>query len=374
MNPVARALTYLRNNETYRSATVEMLGSILPHLAMVMNRFEFYDQAIVQLGNFSTVFGINNLWSKVIDRVQWPLMATANGDSRDWLHLAKSTLLFGNIASYVMASPALRNAIMVRVSQTTDFINMVGLNGNQKEYPETIRAVSNQNFRTFAKFYGTGLAITGTLGLLATLAGKHNLPLPGLLKLAQKHLGLPGGNYSKMPTASAVLFWALPTYAGFYTFSRDKVEVKETLAKAAGFTFAFAILPKAIKAFLEKPLTGKTIPLIGSGENGAFLGEVVSACVLYSAIPTFLNLFLRKKRAMAAGLISEGDSGGNEVLPLLQVSAAPVVSGPPLSSNSPVPKTATITPPEWPLSQRLVHVSPVYRTLAIPTRQQLASL
>jgi hypothetical protein len=332
---LAKSLDFLRSNNLYNSATKELLGSNIPHLAMVMNKFEFLDQAITQLGNTFVVFFKTNLLSKGLDKVHKALQPevykSAEGllkhrNAVKWNFISKDLFLLGNVTSYMLGAPGLRNGITALVSKTTDFISMVGLNGDKKEDPAVVKPYAHQNLLDFAKVYGSSLGLFSLAALAAHLAGRKNLPIPKALSFMHKKLGLPSGKYHKMKDWSAVLMWAYPVYAGLYGFSRDKAEGVETAVKAFGFSAAFAILPRTVEKGILHFTKSKVFPVVGSGENMAFLGQLLSAIVFYTAIPTTLNLLYRKKRAAKFGLL---DAEKTQVLPAetpLEQTKAPVVA------------------------------------------------
>lgn len=124
-------------------------------------------------------------------------------------------------------------------------------------------------------------------------------------------IGLPKGDYKHLKDLPAYLFWAVPAYIGLYTGSRDKLEKKETLFKAAGFGLAFMILPKSLKWVAEQFLKGKTFRGFGPGENVAFLIQLISGMIFYASIPTIINLFKRQERAENYGLLNSQNGSAN---------------------------------------------------------------
>jgi hypothetical protein len=73
------------------------------------------------------------------------------------------------------------------------------------------------------------------------------------------------------------------------------VETKETLIKAGGFTFAFALGPLAVSKLITKAIGNRPMATVGGAANAAFLVELATGCLLYSSLPTISNLLFRKK-------------------------------------------------------------------------------
>jgi hypothetical protein len=277
-----------------------------------MNKYEALDQGFQLVSNGNFALPLTYLLSKGIDRIQRALnrvlrVPASTIDEASpavlWTRLAKEFFLFGNIIAFMQGIPGIRNAMMISVSKTTRFVDMVGLNGT-KEEPESVRKAEIQkNIRLFLRNYCVGLGITGSLALVAQLAAWRRLPVPKLLQSFHHHLGLPQGRYEHLKDWAAVLFWAYPVYSGYYMFSRDEAERREILVKALGFGLAFAVIPRTIERVINAVCQGKRFPLVGPGENLAFLGQIVSGCLAYTAIPTFTNLVMRRSRAEKLGLL-----------------------------------------------------------------------
>jgi hypothetical protein len=295
-------LTYIRKNNLYNSMTKEVLGSNLPHLALVMNRYELADQAIVQLTNTLNVFGFSQLMAKLYDVLFARLWRakTVPAESRIWQHLGKTAWCHGQIISFMLAMPALRNALMTQFSKTTRFVDMVGLNGAVEEPPEKVKAAVKQNLNTFFRFYSTGMAVTAALTAGLAMLAKQGKSVPRAAQAFYRTFGLPDGNYRNMKDAAAILFWAYPVYLGWWIHSRDKSESIETAVKAGGFAFAFSIIPRLLEKTTRNVLKGKS-----HAENKAFLLQIFSACLFYTALPTTANLLFRRKRAAKLGLLNE---------------------------------------------------------------------
>ena len=297
---ISQAVSFLRKNNLYNSMAKEVLGSNLPHLALVMNRYEFVDQAMIQLSNTANVFGVSQLMAKLYDRLfaLWP-GKPATSASEVWGYLGKTAWCHGQIISFMLSFPALRNALMTRYSKTTRFVDLVGLNGTVEEPPEKVNAAVKEGVQTFLRFYSTGMAITAAItAVLATLA-KNGKSVPKAVQAFYRMFGLPKGDYKNMKDAAAILFWAYPVYLGWWLHSRDKSETIETAVKAGGFAFAFSILPRQLQKITNRVLKGKP-----QAENKAFLLQILSACVFYTSLPTMANLLFRRKRAEKLGLLN----------------------------------------------------------------------
>jgi hypothetical protein len=309
---VERLLTHVRKNNVWNSYFKEMVGSELPHLVMVMNRYEALDQGfqLVTNGNFFLLFAnwLSQQLQKLQNRLN-PGVLTGIVNEADnqvlWLRLAKALFIFAHGIGFALGAQGIRNAVMIHITKTTRFVDMVGLNG-KKEDPLPVRqAAIKKNIQQFFTRYFLGLGTAGLLASLCQLAAIRSKAVPQLFKWFHQHLGLPGGNYSKLTTLASVFLWAYPVYLGHYLFARDEAEKKEILVKAAGFAFAFAIIPQTVERAINKAFKDKQFPVLGSGKNLALLGELVTGCVAYTAIPTFTNLVMRKDRAKRLGLLDK---------------------------------------------------------------------
>ena len=354
---LSSALTYIRENPLWNHYIKEMVGSEIPHLVMVMNPLEGLDQAFQLLTNGNYALPFTNWLSQGVERLQQQLNPVLKKTTQVlneaapnvmWVRIAKEAFLFGNLASFVLAAPGLRNAAMIAISKTTRFVDMVGLNGHKEEPLAVRQKAIKENLSKFAKMYGTGLGTASLLGLGAQLAAWKNLPVPKLIQWAHKKLGLEGGLYSKLPTASAVLLWAYPCYAGFYLFSRDQAEKKEIMVKALGFGLAFAVIPTVVKKAVDKGIdrwfASKALPglkktvtdWVGPKENVGLLADILTGCIGYTAIPTFTNLFMRRSRAEKLGLLDNPTAQ-----PVTDLSVTTTVKDP-LSSLSPYQQSSQL--------------------------------
>lgn len=384
MTWLANGLTFLRQNNLWNCAFKEMFGSELPHVAMVMNKYEFIDQCLSQFPNFAAVFIANPLLGKGIDKLTNTLQngllkegsnLLHNRQAVTWHAIGKTAALYSNMASFCIAAPGLRNSISAKISKTTNFTDMVGLNGNKQASPEAIEKQAKQDFKRFVKFYGTGLGVGASLLGLSQLAIKKQLPVPMLLRKFHRKVGLLGGKYENLRDLPAVLFWAYPVYMGFHLFSRDNLETLETAIKAGGFALAFAVLPRTIERQMLKSLGHKTFPVIGSGKNAAFLGQLLSGLVFYTSLPTVSNLLFRRKRAAKLGLLDEQPNEKTPQLPASQPVETPQQPSVPLQHQQPPSYSGTFHPiPPVPIPrppatsyQQQVPWQPSNRTPATPT-------
>jgi hypothetical protein len=294
------ALTFLRKHNLYNSLTKEVLGSNVPHLALVMNKFEFVDQSIIQLSGTANVFGFSQVMAALYDKVFKRLPSGLKPVSPVWQYLGKTAWCHGQIISFMLSFPALRNAIMTRYTKTTRFVDMVGLNGAVEEPPEKVAASAQQDTQTFLRIYTLGMALTTGLTALLVFLAKQGKAVPKGAQTFYRLFGLPKGEYKNMNDAAAILFWAYPVYLGWWIHSRDKSETIETAVKAGGFALAFSVLPRQ----LEK-LSRRLLKQTPHAENKAFLLQIISACVFYTTLPTVANLLFRRKRAEKLGLLNE---------------------------------------------------------------------
>jgi hypothetical protein len=192
------ALTFLRKNNLYNSMAKEVLGSNLPHLALVMNKYELMDQSIIQFSNTATVFGISQLMAKLYDAVFKRLPVTAAPVTRIWEYLGKTAWCHGQIISFMLSFPALRNAIMTQYTKTTRFVDMVGLNGAVEEPPEKVASSVRKDTQTFVNMYTLGMALTTALTALLIVLAKQGKAVPKAVQAFYRVFGLPNGDYKNM--------------------------------------------------------------------------------------------------------------------------------------------------------------------------------
>jgi len=320
----------------YNSATKEFFGSNLPHVTLVMNFDEAVDQAINQFGNTAIVFGGGALAGRVADvlfkktplfkntqQAQHQLATFLKTKAGKWFRMGKSLAAYSFIASYVIASPFLRNYITSKRTKAANFVEMTGLKTKTKVDPELLRKKEQGYMARFVKIWGVGIGISATILALTGLAMRHQVKVPRLSKLLGKkvatyldeNLFLKEARFSKLGNWPAYLFWAIPAYIGLYTGSRDKIEKQEAIMKAAGFGLMFMILPKGVNWVAKRFLHHKQFKGIGSGENMAYLLELISGILFYGSMPTIIALFSRKRRSQKAGLL-QSTSVSNQNLDL----------------------------------------------------------
>lgn len=321
---VAGLLTTLRNNNMYNSATKEVFGSNIPHVVMVMNFDEAVDQAINQFGNAALVFGGGLTTGKVTNAL-FKKQALFKGSQEakkkladflktnkgKWFRFGKSFAIYSFIASYVISSPFLRNFITSKRTKATSFVEMTGLKEKTKQSEAELKRREKTFITKFAKVFGIGLGISGSILGLTALAMKKNLKIPNLAKVfgqkvvnkVDKSLLLEEAKFSKFQNWPTYLFWALPAYIGLYAGSRGKIEKQETLMKAAGFGLMFMILPDQIKNLFNKFVKREHFKIIGPKKNLEYLAQLISGIMFYGSMPTLIALFSRKARAEKAGVL-----------------------------------------------------------------------
>jgi hypothetical protein len=123
---LAGVLSFLQANKMPDIVFREVTGNNIPHVAIVRNKDEFIDQSISQFGNTAAYFGTGLLMDKLLDA---PLKMTGQkleALSKPWFFLGKSLSLFSLIAAVNLATPALRNYITTKRTNTTNYAEMIG--------------------------------------------------------------------------------------------------------------------------------------------------------------------------------------------------------------------------------------------------------
>lgn len=312
MVSVSRFLTTLRTNNMLNSMTKEIGGSNIPHMVLVANLNECVDQAINQVGNTSIVFGggycadqVINRGFKALNPKHFQKHGFRSALSNRWFYLGKSLAIYSFVSSYVIASPFLRNYITLQRTQASNFAEVVGLSKDQRPKNKTELEAKGRYYRQrFAEIWGRGIGISALILAATYSLARQKTPFVGIFKSVDKLIGLPHGQYRHLKDLPAYLFWAIPAYVGLWKGSRDRLEKKETLFKAAGFGLAFIVLPRTVERLVQSVVKGKHFPIVGPGQNLAFLSQLVSGIVFYTSIPTIINLFKRKDRAAQYGLLN----------------------------------------------------------------------
>lgn len=280
----------------------EIAGNNIPHALFVRNKDEMIDQSLTQFGNTAAFFGTGYALDKGIDA--WSKRLYKSGltaAQTNWLHLGKSMGILGLIASFMIASPFLRNYITAKRLGTTDFTQIVG--ERKRSDDEASVAKANAEGRHYLKVFGAvlgvGAAITAASLGLTHLLIKRGAGFGKVANGALKYLGLDNGKFNNLKDIPAFVFWAIPTYAGFITASRDHFEGKEIALRFGAFTAAFFVLPKAVEKGLQFAFKGR--PVLGIPPNNmAYMGKFISSIVFCSAIPALVNIYLTRKRVQAA--------------------------------------------------------------------------
>lgn len=323
--------------------------SIVLRPFMVMNPSEGLDQLIYQLGHWLVYVPMNLGLGKGIDALTKAVVpeavakagqAAVHPDAQLWSHLGKAAFLYANMTGYMLGAKAMRNAIVARNTQTTDFVGMVGLKGSDyTEDPAKVDAYAKQEMGRFKWLYGSGVGVGTSLLAGALLAAKQNLPVPKLLQSFQQHLGLPEGNYLKLTNTAAMPFLILPVYIGELLHTRDKVEKTETWVSMATFPLALTVLPKTVGRFIDNTFKGRTnLPLVGSGANAAFLADTLSGALFCMAVPAAINLATRRWKARQMGLLSVPiQAATTEPAPLTTTPTLPPATPPAATMPSPFP-------------------------------------
>lgn len=310
---LSRPLTFLRTHNLWNSATKEVLGANIPHVVLVQCMNEAIDQGIIQFGNTLAVFGGGALADKAFDRLSLgrrpkQALTQLNTTQRQWYNLGKSAAIFSLLIGYVQASPFLRNWATAKRTHTTNYVDMVGVNGTTPTHLEDGAAVQQQEQRYLSRFFkvlGGAAAISATVWGATQAALKTSPRFPKTLARLTQPFTLPGGRYNQFTDLQTYLFWAIPTYMGLLAGSRDSVERKEVWVRTLGFGLAFLVLPRTLEHWVARAAKGRHFPVVGPGSNLAFVAQLISAIIFYTSIPTISNLVLRKDRAKRAGLLKE---------------------------------------------------------------------
>lgn len=330
-HPLTKFLAPFHEYNAWNSSLKEFVGSNLPHLALVASVGEFWDQAINQLGNNLLIFrsglGIERLADKVLKHTNTQaFQAGLTQNQQDVFHLGKGFVAYPMIASSVIASPFVRNAIMSHVTKKDNFVEIASNTpAGMKPLPEsedhkTKRfAKEKADLLTAGNIMGVGTLLASAMLGLTHVAIANNVALPKLFKKEfklplmedkttfQKLFTLPQGDYRNVQDAPLYFFWALPAYAGLLMASRDPVEFTENVAKTLWFGFAFMVAPKLVETPLESFFKKNQTPLLkkmfDTPENMTYVGKLAVGSVLYAGMPTVMNRVFRHDRAKKAGLL-----------------------------------------------------------------------
>jgi hypothetical protein len=266
-------------------------------VAIVRNKDEFIDQSISQFGNTAAYFGTGLLMDKLLDA---PLKMTGQkleALSKPWFFLGKSLSLFSLIAAVNLATPALRNYITTKRTNTTNYAEMIGEKSRTATQAHSVEVSLQKNKKRFLQTISAGAAVSSLIMGLTMLMMRRKTPLPGALKKVHQFIGLEGGKFKNFSPWSAVAFWVVPTFTGLILGARDKYEVKELGLRFAAFNLAFFVFPHTVEKVIERRVKSlKPTKLFGPSQNIAYLAKFLSSLVFCSAVPTVLNIHLTRQR------------------------------------------------------------------------------
>lgn len=330
---LTKTLAPFQKYNAWNSSLKEFVGANIPHLLLVASVGEFWDQFINQIGNNLLVFGGGLAVEKLADKgfrsfnpEKFKQGLSAN--AKESYELGKGFVVYPMIATSVIASPFLRNAIMSHTMKKDNFVEIAGVQGtntnnNQSEteaHKKTRLAKEVKDMATVGKIMGVGTLLGALVFGLTHHAIANDKPLPAWMKKEIKPfwqkekisfnslLKLPDGDYRQVQDTPLYVFWALAAYAGLLLASRDPVEFTENVAKTIWFGFAFMIAPRLIEKPLEKFFANKSNDLLGSSQNMTYVGKLAVGSVLYAGMPTVMNRVFRRSRAEKAGLIPASKS------------------------------------------------------------------
>jgi hypothetical protein len=355
---LTKFLAPFQKYNAWNSSLKEFVGSNIPHLLLVASVGEFWDQFINQIGNNLLVFGGGLAVEKLADKgfrsfnpEKFKQGLSAN--AKESYELGKGFVVYPMIATSVIASPFLRNAIMSHTMKKDNFVEIAGVQGtntnnNQSEteaHKKTRLAKEVKDMATVGKIMGVGTLLGALVFGLTHHAIANDKPLPAWMKKEIKPFWqkekisfnslfkLPDGDYRQVQDTPLYVFWALAAYAGLLLASRDPVEFTENVAKTIWFGFAFMIAPRLIEKPLEKFFANKSNDLLGSSQNMTYVGKLAVGSVLYAGMPTVMNRVFRRGRAEKAGLI-----------PASKPTVQPPTPFVPPTRTTPLPMTATRYP------------------------------
>jgi hypothetical protein len=315
-------LTFLRTHNLWNSATKEVLGANVPQMALVMNRNEMWDQAINQLGGTLAIFGGGRAAGAAFDKLTLnrhglTSLHDLNPLQQRWRELGKSLTIYTLIGAYAHTVPFFRNWVTLKRTHADGFVDMVGLDQHQPLPSATLNERLKTKERHYRQEFTRALAV-GTAAavgtFLATQGAIRKQPVfPEGLARWTRPIVLPQGRFNQWTDLQTIVFGIIPNYFGMLRASRDTVERDEILGRAGLFTSAFIFLPRVLERWVAPHVKGKHMPVVGPGENLAFLAQLASSIVFCSCVPTLVNLSLRRRRAEHRGLLH----------------APPVPSGPP---------------------------------------------
>ena len=73
------------------------------------------------------------------------------------------------------------------------------------------------------------------------------------------------------------------------------------------------LLPRLAQHVLKPWFQGKEYPIVGSGDNMTFLGQLISGCVGTTVLPMISILVLRKQRAHRLGLLDQSSKNPSSI-------------------------------------------------------------
>lgn len=315
-NPLRTTLTFLRTHNLWNSATKEVLGANIPQIALVMNRNEMWDQAINQFGGTLAIFGGGRAAGAAFDKLTLGRhglnsLAELTPLQNQWRELGKSLTIYTLIGAYAHTVPFFRNWVTLKRTHADGFVDMVGLNANpvnprpqNAPLNERLKAKERHYRQEFTRALGVGTAFAvGTL--LATQGAIRKQPaFSAQLEKWSRPFVLPQGKFNQWTDLQTIIFGILPNYFGMVRASRDTVERDEILGRAGLFTSAYIFLPRLLQRWVTPYVAGRQMPLVGPGENLAFLAQLASSVVFCSCVPTLVNLSLRRHRAEHRGLLT----------------------------------------------------------------------
>jgi hypothetical protein len=303
MRPLLQAI---KQHNLYNLVSKEVMGTNLPSLFLVMNTNEFVDNAVLHGGEMLAVMGLGRVltqgYKALLSRFMGKL--PAGKASQFWQNWGISTFAFGQMMSAMAVLPLLRNALMAHITKTTRFVDLVGLNAkSDKPDNNTHHAVASQIKQSLGKagvWYGVGMGLTVFASGVAALLAKKGVAVPKACQWLYQRIGLPQGDYQRLPDLSALLCWSYPLFISLWANARDKTEQREIMVEAAGFALAFTVIPRQLERLIKS--------VMGHGakaQEKAFWVQLFSGGMLCSLLPTLSNLVLRRQRAAAMGLLDD---------------------------------------------------------------------
>ncbi len=308
-----RALSYLQKNPTQNMYAREMVGDVLPHIAIARTADERIDTSVIQLTNtlgpVAGGYGLSKLYDLIQNKVQ-PLKTQV---AKNWYHFGKSMALLGFVASIPIANAFIRNWVTVKRSGKTGFIDMVGekdtkLSGAEKK--QKAHKKLKEYGQNIGKILGVGAVVSAGLFGLTQLAIKKQWKFGKAVSKLHNYIGLPQGKFENFASPAkepfgfvqlpTILFWGLPIYAGLFSASRDEFEFKELVLRFLTFITAFFLGPKLIRKQIEKHFEKKTPKALekvfGNNKNVGMIAELITTSILFAVLPPLVNIVLTRNR------------------------------------------------------------------------------